>query len=217
MRTAHLAAPLLSAAACAALAGCLNGGTKAPLSNTPGIPAALQVPDNFVLTLKAQANGVQMYRCDPVKDTAAKTPAAKDAGTKDAGAKDAAAAPDAAGADAAAQYAWTFEAPEADLSDGSGSPIGRHYAGPTWDAADGSSVVGTLKAKDDGPDPTAVPWLLLAAKSNSGEGVFSNVQYIQRLYTSGGKAPAEGCDLAHAGAETSVPYKASYYFYSPIP
>jgi FtsP/CotA-like multicopper oxidase with cupredoxin domain len=187
MRPAHPAATLLSAAACAALAGCLyNGDTKAATSGTSGIPAAVQVPDGFVLSLKAQANGVQIYQCSAAKDDAS-------------------------------HFEWTFEAPQAELSDGAGSPIGRHYAGPTWDAADGSSVVGSLKAKDDGPDPTAVPWLLLAAKSNAGEGVFSNVQYIQRLYTSGGKAPAEGCDQSHAGNETSVPYKASYYFYSPIP
>jgi uncharacterized protein DUF3455 len=186
MQAAQRTAALLSAITCAALAGCLHNGDTKDASSTPGIPPALQVPPNFVLSLKTQASGVQIYQCAATKDDASK-------------------------------YEWTFEAPQADLIDQSGNPIGRHYAGPTWDAADGSSVVGAVKAKDDGPDPKAVPWLLLAAKANGGEGVFSNVQYIQRLYTSGGKAPADGCDQAHAGAEANVPYKASYYFYSPIP
>ena len=88
--------------------------------------------------------------------------------------------------------------------------IGKHYAGPTWESNDGSKVVGEVKANDDGPDATAIPWLLLSAKATSGQGVFSPVKSIQRLYTSGGKAPAAGCDAAHTGQEARVAYKARY-------
>jgi hypothetical protein len=75
-------------------------------------------------------------------------------------------------------------------------------------------VIGEVKARDDGLDPTAIPWLLLRAKSTSGNGVFSRTQNIQRVYTVGGKAPADGCDQARAGQETRVAYKATYYFYA---
>ena len=112
---------------------------------------------------------------------------------------------------------WAFKAPEADLFDLSGKKIGKHYAGPTWESNDGSKVVGEVKARDDGPAPTAIPWLLLSAKSTSGNGAFSRTQGIQRLYTVGGKAPAAGCNRAQLGKEARVAYKATYYFYGPKP
>ena len=111
-----------------------------------------------------------------------------------------------------ARFEWVFKAPEADLFDSAGKKIGSHYAGPTWESTDGSKVVGELKAKDDGPDPAAIPWLLLSAKSTSGTGVFARTLSIQRLRTVGGKAPADGCDQAHAGQEARIPYKATYAF-----
>jgi len=112
-----------------------------------------------------------------------------------------------------ARFEWIFKAPEADLFDLSGKKIGKHYAGPTWESNDGSKVVGEVKARDDGPAATAIPWLLLAAKSTSGNGAFGRIQGIQRLYTVGGKAPAGGCSQAQLGKEARVPYKATYYFY----
>jgi len=115
------------------------------------------------------------------------------------------------------RFEWAFKAPEAELFDSTGKKIGRHYAGPTWESNDGSKVVGEVKAKDNGPDPNAIPWLLLSAKSTSGNGVFSQTQSIQRLYTAGGKAPAEVCSQAQAGKEARVPYKAKYYFYNARP
>src|SRR5512143_3698315 len=78
------------------------------------------------------------------------------------------------------RFEWVFKAPEAELFDSTGKKIGRHYAGPTWESNDGSKVVGEVRAKDNGPDPNAIPWLLLSAKSNSGSGIFSQTQSIQR-------------------------------------
>ena len=115
------------------------------------------------------------------------------------------------------RFEWVFKAPEADLFDLSGKKIGKHYAGPTWESNDGSKVVGEVRARDDGPTATAIPWLLLAAKSTSGNGVFSRTQSIQRLYTVGGKAPAAACGKAQLGKEARFPYKATYYFYSAKP
>ena len=110
-------------------------------------------------------------------------------------------------------YEWTFKAPEASLATRSGQNLGKHYAGPTWESVDGSTVVGELKAKDPGPTSSAIPWLLLGAKANSGTGAFSSAKSIQRISTSGGLAPAEPCgaDVLHKVAR--VPYTASYYFY----
>jgi Protein of unknown function (DUF3455) len=110
------------------------------------------------------------------------------------------------------KFEWTFKAPEAELFDSAGKKVGSHYAGPTWESTDGSKVVGELKAKDDGPDPTAIPWLLLTAKSTSGTGVFARTLSIQRLQTAGGKAPAAGCDPAHSGKEARIAYTATYAF-----
>lgn len=106
--------------------------------------------------------------------------------------------------------AWTLKAPEAELTDEFGGKAGRHYAGPTWEAVDGSKVV-AVKAQEQA-SPDSIPWLLLKAKSNEGSGVFSKVTWIQRLDTAGGKAPAGPCT---AGAEQRVNYTATYRFFGP--
>ena len=48
-----------------------------------------------------------------------------------------------AAADNGARYEWKFKAPDATLLDFGGRPMGTHYAGPTWKAPDGSTVVGS--------------------------------------------------------------------------
>ena len=115
------------------------------------------------------------------------------------------------------QFEWVFKTPEADLTGDKGERIGRHYAGPAWEANDGSKVVGEVQQRADAPRPDAVPWLLLKAKSNQGDGTFKTVTYIQRVNTEGGTAPKEGCDAQRSGAEARVDYKATYYFYAGIP
>jgi hypothetical protein len=110
-----------------------------------------------------------------------------------------------------AAFEWVLKAPDAELFDQSGAKIGKHYAGPTWENADGSRVVGEVMQRS--PAQGAVPWLLLRAKSNEGAGAFASVKYIQRLDTVGGIAPSAGCDAAHAGAEARVDYSANYVFY----
>ncbi len=112
---------------------------------------------------------------------------------------------------------WTFRAPEAELRDGRDHLIGRHFAGPTWEALDGSKVVGEVVARADSPDPTAIPWLLLRAKSNAGQGIFGATASVQRLDTGGGKAPTGGCDQSQVGREARVPYTANYFFYDAKP
>jgi hypothetical protein len=111
------------------------------------------------------------------------------------------------------RFEWIFKAPEADLFDPAGNKIGKHYAGPTWESSDGSKVVGEVRARDNEPDPDAIPWLLMSAKSTSGTGIFSQVKSIQRLHTVGGKAPTEGCSQGQAGKMARINYKATYNFY----
>jgi hypothetical protein len=112
-----------------------------------------------------------------------------------------------------AGFEWTLKAPDAVLMDASGKPAIKHFAGPTWQANDGSKVVGEIAARADAPGGQAIPWLLLKAKSHEGTGEFAAVTYIQRIDTKGGLAPTAGCDAAHVGQEQKVPYTAVYVFY----
>ena len=107
---------------------------------------------------------------------------------------------------------WAFVAPDAELFDRAGKKIGTHYAGPHWEAADGSKVVASVKARADAPQAGAIPWLLLSAKSVGGDGAFSKVSSIQRVSTVGGVAPAGAC--SQPGARASVRYSADYYFFT---
>jgi hypothetical protein len=111
------------------------------------------------------------------------------------------------------KFEWVFKAPQAELTDTAGKNIGKHYGGPTWESNDGSKVVGEVKARDDGPDANAIPWLLLSAKSTVGNGIFGKTQSIQRVNTVGGKAPAGGCNQAQVGKDARIAYQATYYFY----
>jgi hypothetical protein len=112
------------------------------------------------------------------------------------------------------KYGWTLSRPDATLTDAKGAEAGKHGAGPRWTANDGSAVTGTKVAQADAPAPDAIPWLLLRTTSTSGKERFSQVSFVQRLATKGGKAPASGCDAGHKGSEVRVDYSADYYFYA---
>jgi hypothetical protein len=107
---------------------------------------------------------------------------------------------------------WAFVAPDAVLFADScyERQVGLHYAGPTWEANDGSKVIA---ARIDGctPERGAIPWLLLGATSTSARGEFGRVTFIQRVNTIGGTAPAE--PGAFVGDEARVPYTTEYHFY----
>jgi hypothetical protein len=66
---------------------------------------------------------------------------------------------------------WVFVAPEAELFDAAGKTIGKHYAGPHWESADGSKVVGAVKQRADAPAPgypgSCSPRSLSAARARS--------------------------------------------------
>jgi hypothetical protein len=108
-----------------------------------------------------------------------------------------------------ADPAWIFRAPVAELYGLLGWPAGTHYAGPTWRARDGSTVVATRVAGVS-VDAGAIPWLLLKGSAHAGEGKMGQVTYVQRLFTRGGNAPGGACEL---GASVEVDYGALYAFY----
>ncbi len=105
---------------------------------------------------------------------------------------------------------WAFKAPEAELTTAGNTPFAHHFAGPTWQATDGSRVVGKLVASVPSPKADAVPWLLLSATA-SGAGAFAGVRYVQRLDTAGGASPKRAC--SRAGEAERVAYTATYVFF----
>jgi hypothetical protein len=104
--------------------------------------------------------------------------------------------------------------PEALLVTDDGDLI-HHFKGPTWQAADGSLVVGTVIKKVPAPADDAIPWLLLSATpGGTPHGMLSKVSFIQRVYTKHGTAPSD-CDIDDMDVEIPVFYEAEYYFYVP--
>src|SRR5712692_4376424 len=161
--------------------------TYYPDTEPQDIPDNLKVPDGEVLLLRAYGKGVQIYGCPAV----------------------AAGAPGSPGA-------FTGPVPHAILLKGDkdeGDLVVIHFAGPTWQALDGSKVVGEKVASAPAPDADGVDWLLLKAKSTEGSGLMSRVTHIHRLYTDGGKPPVAGCDHANNQTQVLVEYSAQYLFY----
>jgi hypothetical protein len=115
----------------------------------------------------------------------------------------------------ATQAAWALKAPDAQLFDKDGKPFGKHFAGPSWEASDGSRITGKAVANVPSPDADSIPWLLVNVVSRNGRGALWTVSSVQRINTKGGKAPATGCDAAHVGQEVRVAYSADYLFYAP--
>jgi hypothetical protein len=114
----------------------------------------------------------------------------------------------------AGKIAWMLKAPDAQLFNKDGKSFGKHFAGPSWEASDGSRVTGKAVANEPSPDVDSIPWLLITVVGHEGGGVLSPVTSIQRLNTKGGKAPATGCDAEHVTQEVRVPYSADYLFFA---
>jgi hypothetical protein len=180
-----------------ALAGCGHAGEPARAMpsedwlRAPAVDSSLAVPkDGNRVLAHALANGTQNYAC---------TSAPGDAGV---------------------HYAWTLTGPEATLSGAGGTPMGKHFpsaagaAAPQWQTPDGTYVVARKVAAFTPTGATgSVPWLLLHVESHGGTGPLGQAQYVQRVNTHGGVAPATGCDATHAGAAEKVPYRADYFFF----
>lgn len=114
---------------------------------------------------------------------------------------------------AAGGLEWHFIAPDAVLFDRQNQVAGKHYAGPTWEATDGSHIVAKVKARAPAREANAIPWLLLETVTSKGPGLLSGITSVQRINTVGGIEPTEVCQATLMGTERRVPYRATYYFY----
>jgi hypothetical protein len=106
------------------------------------------------------------------------------------------------------KFAWQFREPIATLIE-NGKTVGRHYAGPTWELADGSRVMGKLATRSAGATPRDIPWLKLDAVEPRGAGALTGVTAIQRINTRGGQFDG-ACEKA--GDTFAAPYAADYVF-----
>jgi hypothetical protein len=166
-----------------------SAGSAAPKAAVarPAVPAELEPPASATLVVQLAARGTQNYKCQ-------------------------------ANASAAGGAEWKLVAPEAELfrsAEPGADLAGTHGAGPTWVLKDGSGAKGDAPnaRKAASPESGAIPWLLLSAQSNGQPGELQGVTFVQRIGTHGGIAPPSGCDTASVGAETKVPYTATYVFY----
>jgi len=111
-------------------------------------------------------------------------------------------------------FEWSFVAPKADLYDHSNKKVGNHGAGPFWTISPADSIFGqafTPAKTAPADDAGSIDWLLLMTKDGkTPTGVFADVDYIQRIATKGGKAPAQA--PANANSTAEVPYEAIYRF-----
>jgi Protein of unknown function (DUF3455) len=153
------------------------------------LPDALKPDGRDRAWLSHHARGVQIYRCEAAEGS----------------------------------FRWIFVAPEAQLfaSAQSTAAVGTHGAGPFWQSQDGSKLVGKVKSRADAPAGSApgqaIPWLLLTTTSAGSTGALDTTTHIQRINTTGGVAPSQGCaTAADVGQQSRVPYTADYvYFKAP--
>ena len=114
-------------------------------------------------------------------------------------------------ADDASAFEWAFVGPDAKLADATTRAVmGRYYAGPTWEASDGSKITGKQVAVAPASAGN-IPFQLV--KTEPGTGAMKDVTYIQRVNTKGGVAPKEPCNASMKGRKMTVPYSADYVFY----
>jgi hypothetical protein len=111
--------------------------------------------------------------------------------------------------DSAGKLVWQFREPIATLFI-DGKTVGRHYAGPVWEMADGSMVRGKVVAQATGADPGDILLLKMNAMPLGGPGQLNRITTVLRLNTRGGRMDGS-CDSS--GSFLSVPYSADYAFY----
>lgn len=112
-----------------------------------------------------------------------------------------------------ATYEWVFASPSAILFNNNNEQVGTHFAGPSWQLESGDRINGQqfTPAKTKSIGANSIDWLLLMPKDGSTPtGIFKDVIYIQRIATTGGKAPTT--PPASASETIGVEYTAVYRF-----
>ncbi len=82
--------------------------------------------------------------------------------------------------------------------------------GPTWEAPDGSKIVGAVTATAPAPRPGAILWYLASVSESSGIGVLNGIRFVQQINTVGGLLSGP-CPTP--GQERRVDYTADYLFW----
>jgi Protein of unknown function (DUF3455) len=106
------------------------------------------------------------------------------------------------------KLAWQFREPIAALMI-DGKTVGRHFAGPSWELADGSAVTGKVAGRAPGASAKDIPLPKLEVISQRGAGQLTGASSIQRINTNGGTAEGP-CEQANTFM--NVPYSADYGF-----
>ena len=175
------------------------------LSKNSSIPPEIQAPAGNAVYLKGHAIGTQNYICQA----------------------------------SGSEFSWKFIGPQATLFISlqwnnfeivqqltthflSPNPSESGIARATWQNSVDTSAVWakSIASSTDSKyvAPGAIPWLLLQATGTrlgpSGGSTMTQTTFIQRLNTSGGMMPTNGCNEAgQIGNVAFVPYSADYYFY----
>lgn len=164
-----------------------NGNGTPEISTCSTIPEILQVPEGNKFFLQTFARGVQIYEIQR---------SATDPNT----------------------LVWVNIAPLADLYTRPDfvNQIIDHFAGPSWQFIKGpfkDEKVVAKKVVGVTVDESAIQWLKLEAVTDlSTPG--NPVTFVQRICTHGGLAPATIPPGAQLGQKDSIPYTASYLFYT---
>jgi hypothetical protein len=194
--------PTFALALTAAYVALFPGSPRAATLTPPSVPSELQVSDDQKLYLIGHAVGTQNYVC-VLKGTS---------------------------------FTWLPFGPQATLFDDHGDQIATHFPSanpdeggkprPTWQHSRDTSAVWAeaVEILDDPAyvEPGAIPWLLLERRGGAvgpnGAHRLAETTFIQRVYTTGGVAPATGCaEAKNVGDKALVPYETEYYFYKPAP
>ncbi len=198
-------------AAALALAFAVSLPAHAGKVATPAVPAGLQADAGSHAFLVGHAFGTQNYVCAP-------------SATSNTG------------------VAYVLFTPEATLFNDDGDQLITHFFSPdrepgdpntspavvadgairaTWQhSRDGSSVWAKLHTNGSVVvNPSAIAWLLLDVAGTqdglTGGDILSKTTQIQRLNTTGGVAPAQGCSSpSDVGHTAFVDYTADYFFYT---
>ena len=186
----------------AAFVGAWLALTPFELHAATPLPSDITVPAGHKLYLRTYAVGTQNYVCVAVPS------------------------PD------GLVYAWRAFGPQATLFDGHALQLTTHFlsanpdedgtARPTWQSSRDSSTVWAnpvaATADPSRVEPGAIPWLLLEVVGTEPGPTHGRhllrTRYIQRVQTSGGVMPTEGCDDEEdIGDKVLVPYSTEYLFY----
>jgi len=165
--------------------GNINNNAAIPETCSP-IPDSLQPPTGNKFFLQTYARGMQIYQGQ-------RNPA-----------------------NPSGELVWVNIAPLATLYTNPNftDPIINHFAGPSWQFIKGQfkdEKVVAKKLKGSTQDRTAIQWLLLQAVDSLST-PHNPVSFVQRICTQGGLASST--PPTYVGQLDSIPYTASYLFYT---